>query len=322
MQHIIDQLYGFLALGKHSMFFYFTVSYSIGFPSLIVLILAQMKSQRKALVYMTYILLAGTVELILKTYLEYQRINLPYGVRTCEIVLIFTLQSLVIILLPLLVNELFAITCRRQINYIFSVLFGIGLALIIVPYFLGIYRNGTAPAFLGERISIEALTSYKIYRMLLWSAYVYALFVVIFKIKTVNNLKDRIFYIGSFAIFFLIFFHTAIPVFKTFPENLFISATGNFFLNIIVLKYIVDRFFGDVDLPPQATSSSGTAATLQLTDREKEVLALLRQGYTNKNIGTLLCISETTVKTHIQNIYKKVGVNNRVQLINSLTNYL
>lgn len=321
MQHIIDQLYGFLALGKHSMFFYFTVSYSIGLPSLIVLILAQMKCKWKALAYMTYILLAGTVELILKTYLEYQRINLPYGVRTYEIMLIFTLQSLVIILLPLLINELFAITRRRQINYVFSVIFAIGLALIIVPYFLGIYRNGTAPAFLGEKISIEALTSYKIYRLLLWSAYVYALFVVIFKIKTVNDLKDRIFYIGSFAIFFLIFFHTAIPVFKTFPENLFISATGNFFLNVILLKYIVDRFFGNVDLP-QASSSSGIAATLQLTDREKEVLALLRQGHTNKNIGTLLCISETTVKTHIQNIYKKVGVNNRVQLINSLTNYL
>lgn len=321
MQQIIDQLNNFLASGKHLIFFYFIFSCSIGLPSLVVLILAHMKSRWKALTYMIYFLSAKATELLFGSYIEYQLMNIPYGFQPYELVIIYGLECLSIILLPLLVNELFAIARRRQINYVFSVLFGIGLVLITVPYFLGTYHEVTSPSFLQNGISIESLISYRIYRGFFWIANLYAFLVVISKIKTVNDIKERIFYIGFFAIVFIISFQTVRPVFKTFPEHLFIPITGYFYLNILILKYIVEKFFADTNLLKNYTLPAITADALKLTDREKEVLVLLEQGLTNKNIGDLLCISETTVKSHIQNIYKKVGVNNRVQLINSLKNY-
>jgi DNA-binding NarL/FixJ family response regulator len=50
-----------------------------------------------------------------------------------------------------------------------------------------------------------------------------------------------------------------------------------------------------------------------LTKREYEVLVLLSAGLDNKAIGRELYISEKTVKNHITNIFKKIGVNDRVQ---------
>jgi DNA-binding CsgD family transcriptional regulator len=320
MQHIIDQLDNYLAFGKHLMFFYLIFSCSIGLPSLVVLIIALLKSRWKALTYMIYFLLAKTVELIYGSYVEYQHANIPNGFQNYEIMIIYGLESLGIIFLPLLVNELFAITHRRKINYIFSVLFIVGLALIIVPYFLGIYRELSLPSFLQKGISIESLISYKIYRGIFWAAHLYAFLIVISKIKIVNDLKERNFYIGVFTILFVIVLQTVIPVFKNFPENLFIPVTGFFYINMLTLKYIVERFFVDTNLFKNFIFPEITTDTPKLTEREKEVLVLLKQGLTNKNIGDLLCISETTVKSHIQNIYKKAGVNNRVQLINSLKN--
>jgi DNA-binding NarL/FixJ family response regulator len=50
-----------------------------------------------------------------------------------------------------------------------------------------------------------------------------------------------------------------------------------------------------------------------LTDREKEVLELVRQGQPNKSIARRLQISEGTVKTHVTHILQRIGASDRTQ---------
>ena len=52
-----------------------------------------------------------------------------------------------------------------------------------------------------------------------------------------------------------------------------------------------------------------------LTQREEEVLELLTQGVTYKGVAGKLFISETTVKTHVNNIFQKLQVNDRTQAV-------
>jgi DNA-binding NarL/FixJ family response regulator len=59
------------------------------------------------------------------------------------------------------------------------------------------------------------------------------------------------------------------------------------------------RLTSDIDVP--------------LTRREAEVLAMVSQGLTNKEIGKALFISAETVKEHVQRILKKIGVADRTQ---------
>lgn len=54
--------------------------------------------------------------------------------------------------------------------------------------------------------------------------------------------------------------------------------------------------------------------TQPLTPREEEVLRLVGEGMTNRQIGETLYLSENTVKNHIKSILEKVQVKNRVQL--------
>jgi two-component system, NarL family, nitrate/nitrite response regulator NarL len=54
---------------------------------------------------------------------------------------------------------------------------------------------------------------------------------------------------------------------------------------------------------------------LGLTSREKQVIALIAAGYTNKDLARKLDISEHTVKHHLTNIFDKLGVSNRLELV-------
>ena len=69
----------------------------------------------------------------------------------------------------------------------------------------------------------------------------------------------------------------------------------------------------------EALESSGVAqiAAVQagLTQRENEVLHLLAQGHTNKEIARDLGMAPNTVKTHLSSIYRKLKVNRRTQAI-------
>ncbi|WP_045213620.1 response regulator [Desulfonatronovibrio magnus] len=64
-----------------------------------------------------------------------------------------------------------------------------------------------------------------------------------------------------------------------------------------------------------ASDSSYREAECQLSEREKDVYNLLRQGATNSDIAKTLNISINTVKTHVSRIMKKFSIKRRIDLI-------
>ena len=52
-----------------------------------------------------------------------------------------------------------------------------------------------------------------------------------------------------------------------------------------------------------------------LTDREHQVLSLLAEGKTNKEIAEVLVISDRTVQTHLSNIFHKMKVASRTEAV-------
>jgi DNA-binding CsgD family transcriptional regulator len=54
---------------------------------------------------------------------------------------------------------------------------------------------------------------------------------------------------------------------------------------------------------------------LGITPREHEILGLIAEGLSNREIGERLFVSENTVKTHSSRLFEKLGVNRRVQAV-------
>lgn len=73
---------------------------------------------------------------------------------------------------------------------------------------------------------------------------------------------------------------------------------------------------GQKYIPPQVALKLAERINItELTDRELEVLRLLVIGKSNAEIGAALSISERTVKFHINNIFTKLGVSDRIQAV-------
>ncbi|HOQ10646.1 MAG TPA: response regulator transcription factor [Syntrophomonadaceae bacterium] len=66
-------------------------------------------------------------------------------------------------------------------------------------------------------------------------------------------------------------------------------------------------------LVKEITRSDKKKETVRLTKRERDVLACLVRGHTNKEMADMMFISEKTVKNHLTSIFRKLGVKDRTQ---------
>jgi DNA-binding NarL/FixJ family response regulator len=70
---------------------------------------------------------------------------------------------------------------------------------------------------------------------------------------------------------------------------------------------------GAAPAPARAVEAPKETAAPRLTERELDVLKLVRHGHPNKHIARRLSISEATVKAHLTSIFQRIGVRDRTQ---------
>ena len=70
-----------------------------------------------------------------------------------------------------------------------------------------------------------------------------------------------------------------------------------------------------VSQPKEFSVNKTELEKLNLTDREYEILQLLAKGYSNSEIANNLFLSLSTIKTHVSNLYAKMDVNRRTQVV-------
>jgi DNA-binding NarL/FixJ family response regulator len=93
---------------------------------------------------------------------------------------------------------------------------------------------------------------------------------------------------------------------------------GTAMLNALRLILAGERYVPDLLIAEQPASSeehAGGAGPATLTPREREVMGLLVQGLSNKEIGHRLGIEVVTVALHLRSIYRKLGVASRTQAV-------
>jgi DNA-binding NarL/FixJ family response regulator len=99
------------------------------------------------------------------------------------------------------------------------------------------------------------------------------------------------------------------------PEQLILGiravCRGESLLSPAITRRMIETFIGR----PRASVATPDGRLALLTQREREVLAMLGRGRSNPEIAAELYVSETTVKTHVQRILAKLGLRDRIQAV-------
>jgi DNA-binding NarL/FixJ family response regulator len=91
---------------------------------------------------------------------------------------------------------------------------------------------------------------------------------------------------------------------------------GEIWLDSHTTAAVIRQFVAADEAPPQmAPPSPGRERERSpLSQREREIVALVAQGFKNKEMAEKMFISEQTVKNHLHNIFDKLGVSDRLEL--------
>lgn len=205
--------------------------------------------------------------------------------------------SIFIFILPLLVNYVMQVKLNRPKKIFFSV---ISLSVLSLYFLKSLFKF----SFMYDSIIFDA------FFMLIT---IYCIVVVIFNLKHITD-KRLIIIIITFLVLSIIYL----------PLGMFDIVNGESGILLPVYLFIINTLsvvfcFFYLDPPAAAKKvllTGQLAEKYNITRREEEIIALIQMGYSNIEISEEMSISVSTVEKHIYNIYQKLNINKRIQLIN------
>ena len=98
-------------------------------------------------------------------------------------------------------------------------------------------------------------------------------------------------------------------------QVLTVTANGGVWVTRSLLPRLVSELRKYVDAHRKPAESPANDALAELTQREREIVRLIVEGASNKEVASSLNISERTVKGHLSNVFQKLGVADRLKLV-------
>ncbi|MDE3158895.1 MAG: response regulator transcription factor [Acidobacteriota bacterium] len=90
---------------------------------------------------------------------------------------------------------------------------------------------------------------------------------------------------------------------------------GEIWLDSHTTAAVIRQFVSAEEVPPPSQAAAPRERERSpLSQREREIVALVAQGFKNKEMAEKMFISEQTVKNHLHNIFDKLGVSDRLEL--------
>ena len=306
---------------KHIIPFYLLLCVTGGIAALILLYIVYRKNPRRDLLFFNLFFSAMTLDIFINLILMYRSLNITE---------VFTLQDYLLTLIsmplsfvmftafPMAVHRILEVSGEKLRNRILIVLNAI---VYLIPYF---------PAGTSYDTEAGALTMGPLFFVIGSSQLliiIYSAALLLFGFRRIGNKTIRRFLMlgGILTLIFIPgFFHDITysmgkSIMDIFPIEIIIFPFYYFILAALVIVYTGKYFITITQLENNvhlsAEKLNEISGKFGLTEREREVFPLIVEGLGNKQIAGRLCISTKTVSNHIYNMYRKLSINSRYELL-------
>lgn len=294
---------------NHLLLWFSILSFAIGFSAIVFTLKSYFKYRKKIILIYTIYLVAIAIEVIGTIFhIQYKNIHpLFYEHHSLRVIrLLIANIGLIIITftIPIGIHKVLSIkTTAIQKKLFLFISSLICLLLVVEPFFLG---NKNVINILCHFIEIPLFYSLMCYSLIVGIMYR-------------NNTNDK-----RIKIALLLFTILTIPIFSyEFVIELFrlyiIESLPIPFYFLALNFFTIFFHLKDFNEPAYYLDNQPTnyfLDTYKISKREAEIITLIIEGLSNKEIADKLFISQKTVETHLGSCYKKTATKNRIQLYN------
>lgn len=265
--------------------------------------------------FYTVILLIDTLQLYAKKNILIHYPFLSMLANTIFFISVLGMMYYLTYTIHTLTGRVFSIT-NKKVFCIISVFFALVPIVLMVLNNLGI----TQYTHVG-----------KIINFYLYTVSLYNTIFLIINFKTIQTPAKTLIKVCSISIFVILTISICANIFDTLPMFIYkipYIPLLYFFINTFGLIYIKNHaFHGEIIENNEPVSMDSKTIDIYnelskeygITEREVEIIKFIVDGCSNQEISSKLFISINTVKNHIYNIYKKIGIKNRYELISILS---
>ena len=306
---------------KHIIPFYLFFCIASGIAAMVLLFNIYRKTPRKDLFYFSMFFTAMTGNIVINLILMYRSINITgfFGLEDYLLSLLSVPISFVSFsAFPMAVHRILEVNHEKIRN---RILIAINAFACSIQYFpVGIsYDLESGSLSFGPLYSLIGMTQLIII--------VYCVFMLLTGFRKIKNRVIRFLLLlcGGLTLLFIPgFFHDiTFPIGQSrldfFPAEIIFFPLYYFFLAVIIIVYTSKYFMIIIQMEKSVcktkTFMDDFCIKHDLTDREKEIVPLIVEGLGNKQIADRLCISPKTVNNHIYNLYRKLEINSRFELL-------
>ena len=295
---------------NHVYVFYLFATVATGIVSLAIAGNIYGRTREKLLRYYLYFYAAFTLIVVLHALHLYIETNIPaihpYLPRFLDYLEAISFY-LLMFTIPVFAHALCSVPHAKIKNAIFG---GIAIITYIGYHFCVFIANSDRVELLGSYIEFTIFISVNIY-VLLIGIYHYR--------KLEDDIRKKL----TLKVLILIGVFLPGIIYDMFPT---IHSSIQFFpilycgFSVIFTHHLIKYYSHPPQVSKDTMSQEEFFEKYDISPREREIVLLLLQGYSNNKIAETLCIALSTVKTHLRNIYPKFGVNSRYELLTLFKN--
>lgn len=299
---------------EHFIFFFYILSFSSGIAACNVSLLLYFQYKKQSIKY--YSILLFSLVLIIASYIltKYLSIVSPSSPDVIRTISDFTVRAgfvILICIMPHFSHSIMGVEIPKKKKILFAAVD----IIVIMNMGLILFR------FFNDKSTTQQI-EYFIIDPVLGLLILYGIYVIIADFNSIAEKTVRNALIG-FLILTVIFF----PVYIIEGYRFRITAIRDYriieifslplyFLILNTLSMIFSlRYYNQPSFWKDNNLSDYFRDKYKITEREETIIECLIEGLTNAEISSRLFISGKTVENHLSNIYSKVGVKNRVQIV-------
>lgn len=306
---------------SHIIPFYLFICVAGGVAALILLFMVYRKNPRKDLLYFILFFVASTGNIFIDLVLMYRSLNITGIFALGDYLLTLTSVPFSFVMFsafPMAVHRILEVPNEKWKN---RGLLVINFLSHVIQYFPAgtSYDMQTETLVMGPLYSIIGISN------LVVIVYCIILLLTGFKRIKKGALRQLLMLGGLLTLVFMpgffrdITFSMGKNYFSIFPIEIIFFPLYYFFLAVIIIVFSSRYFLAITQLERSIHPSAGFLTDFSrkhgLTEREREVIPLIVEGMGNKQIADRLCISTKTVNNHIYNLYRKLEINSRFELL-------